>query len=56
VLHKKVGDLVLPGEPLLTLHVNDRSRLEEAVSVLEAAMEIGPEAPPAVPLVHEVLD
>ena len=29
VLHKKVGDLVIPGEPLVTVHVNDRRRLEE---------------------------
>jgi pyrimidine-nucleoside phosphorylase len=56
VLHKKVGDLVLPGEPLLTAHVNDRSRLEEALSVLQAAVEVGPEAPTTTPLVHEVLD
>ncbi len=56
VLHKKVGDLVLQGEPLLTVHVNDRSRLDEALAVLQAAVEVGPEAPPTVPLVHEVLD
>jgi pyrimidine-nucleoside phosphorylase/thymidine phosphorylase len=56
VLHKKVGDLVLPGEPLMTVHVNDRSRLAEALSVLDAAVEIAPEAPPAVPLVREVID
>ncbi|HET8646233.1 MAG TPA: thymidine phosphorylase, partial [Vicinamibacteria bacterium] len=56
VLHKKVGDLVLPNEPLMTVHVNDRSRLAEAVAILEAAVEIGPEAPAAVPLVREVID
>jgi thymidine phosphorylase len=55
VLHKKVGDLVLAGEPLLTVHANDRSRLDEALSVLQAAVEIRPEAPPPVPLVHEIL-
>jgi pyrimidine-nucleoside phosphorylase len=56
VLHKKVGDLVLQGEPLITMHVNDRSRLDEARAMLEKAVEIGPEAPPSVPLVREVLD
>jgi pyrimidine-nucleoside phosphorylase len=55
VLHKKVGDLVLPNEPLITMHVNDRSRVDEARAVLEAAIEIGPEAPPSVALVREVL-
>ena len=56
VLHKKVGDLVQHNEPLLTLHVNDRSRLDEALSMLQAAVELGPEAPPSVPLVREVID
>jgi pyrimidine-nucleoside phosphorylase len=55
VLHKKVGDLVLPNEPLITMHVNDRSRVDEARAVLEAAVEIGPEAPPSAALVREVL-
>jgi pyrimidine-nucleoside phosphorylase len=56
VLHKKVGDLVLQNEPLITMHVNDRSRLDEARAVLEAAIEIGPAAPAPVPLVREVID
>jgi thymidine phosphorylase len=47
---------VLQGEPLITMHVNDRSRLDEARAMLEKAVEIGPEAPPSVPLVREVLD
>jgi pyrimidine-nucleoside phosphorylase len=55
VLHKKVGELVLPNEPLITMHVNDRSRVDEARAVLEEAVEIGPEAPPSVALVREVL-
>jgi pyrimidine-nucleoside phosphorylase len=55
VLHKKVGDLVLPHEPLMTVHVNDRSRLDEALAVLGQAVQIGPQAPPPAPLVREVL-
>jgi thymidine phosphorylase len=31
ILHKKVGDPVEKGEPLVTLHVNDRGRLDECV-------------------------
>lgn len=31
-LHKKIGDYVEPGEPLVTLYANDQSRLENAIS------------------------
>jgi pyrimidine-nucleoside phosphorylase len=55
VLHKKVGDLVIIGEPLLTLHVNDRSRLDEALELLRGAIRLAPEAPRASPLIREVL-
>ena len=54
VLHKKVGDLVIQGEPLLTVHVNDRARLDDALAILRDAIQVGPEALPAVPLVREV--
>jgi pyrimidine-nucleoside phosphorylase len=54
VLRKKVGDLVVQGEPLLTVHVNDRARLDDALAILRDAIQVGPEAPPAVPLVREV--
>jgi pyrimidine-nucleoside phosphorylase len=54
VLHKKVGDLVVHGEPLMTVHVNDRSRLEQALDLLRRSVQVGVEAPPAVPLVREV--
>jgi pyrimidine-nucleoside phosphorylase len=56
VLHKKVGDVVAQGEPLLTLHVNGRERLDEAVRLLEQAVRLAPEAPASVPLIREVLD
>ena len=55
VLNKKVGDLVVQGEPLLTVHVDDRGRLDDALAILREAVQIGPEAPPAVPLVREVI-
>ncbi|HET9317501.1 MAG TPA: thymidine phosphorylase [Vicinamibacteria bacterium] len=54
VLHKKVGDLVVGGEPLLTVHVNDRARLDDALAILRDAVQVGAEAPPPVPLVREV--
>jgi pyrimidine-nucleoside phosphorylase len=56
VLHKKVGDLVIEGEPLLTLHVNDRGGLDEALALLREAIRVAPEAPRAGPLIREVLD
>jgi pyrimidine-nucleoside phosphorylase len=56
VLHKKVGDPVREGESLMTLHVNDRARLEEATQLLRRAVRIAREAPPATPLVRMVLD
>jgi pyrimidine-nucleoside phosphorylase len=55
VLRKKVGDAVAAGETLLTVHVNDRRRLDEALALLRRAVRIGPEAPPPRPLVHAVL-
>lgn len=55
VLHKKVGEPVRRGEPLMTVHVNDRARLEEALAVLGEAVEIASTAPPSSPLVREVI-
>jgi pyrimidine-nucleoside phosphorylase len=55
VLHKKLGDPVHAGEPLLTLHYNSEARLAEARGLLESAFTIAPE-PPALPnLVHRVI-
>jgi pyrimidine-nucleoside phosphorylase len=56
VLQKKVGDLVIAGETLAVLHVNDRLRLEEARELLKGAFRIAPEAPPARPLILAVID
>jgi pyrimidine-nucleoside phosphorylase len=56
VLHKKVGDLVRQGEPILTLHVNSDRRLGEALTVLREAIQIAPEASPRGPLIHAVLE
>jgi pyrimidine-nucleoside phosphorylase len=56
VLHKKVGDLVVEGESLLTLHVNDRQRLDEAVVMLRGAIVVRAEAPDNRPLIRAVLN
>ncbi len=55
MLHKKVGDLVIAGETYVTLHVNDRARLEEARGPLTEAIRFGPEAPARTRLIHHVI-
>ena len=55
VLRKKVGELVMPGEPLLTVHLNDRRRLDEAMAMLRAAVRVAPEASPPGALIKDVL-
>jgi thymidine phosphorylase len=55
VLHKKLGDPVHAGEPLLTLHYNSEARLAEARGLLESAFTIAPEPPAPPNLVHRVI-
>jgi pyrimidine-nucleoside phosphorylase/thymidine phosphorylase len=56
VLHKKVGDPVARGEPLATLHVNERQGLEEARALLDAAIHVGAEKTTTPTLIRSVLD
>jgi pyrimidine-nucleoside phosphorylase/thymidine phosphorylase len=55
VLRKKVGELVMAGEPLLTVHVNDRQRLGEAMDLLKESIRIAPEADSPGPLIRDVI-
>jgi pyrimidine-nucleoside phosphorylase len=55
VFHKKVGDPVAVGEPIVTVHVGQRAGLEPALAALRAAIAVGPEAPRPGPLVIDVL-
>jgi thymidine phosphorylase len=55
-MRKKVGDAVEEGEPLVTMHVNDRRRLDEAAALLKGAFRLEPEAAAPGPLVRAVLD
>src|SRR5688572_11338692 len=41
ILHKKAGDAVSEGEPLVTLHVNDPRRLDDATALIRAAIQVG---------------
>jgi pyrimidine-nucleoside phosphorylase/thymidine phosphorylase len=55
VFHRKRGEPVQAGDRLVSVHFNDRGRLDEALALVRQAVVIGPEPPPPVPLVHEVL-
>jgi thymidine phosphorylase len=46
----------MQGEPLLTLHVNDRRRLDEATRLLRDAVRVAPEAPPRAALIQSILN
>ena len=55
VHHKKVGDRIEKGEPLLTIYANDEGRLERAHSQLLSAIRLSyePVAPP--PHTHKII-
>jgi pyrimidine-nucleoside phosphorylase len=55
VFHKKVGDRVGEGESLLTVHINDRRRVDEALVLLSGAVVIGRVAPDPAPLILEAI-
>ena len=56
VFHKKLGDSVNAGDPLLTVQYNDHARLQKALSRLQGSIQIssGQEVQPP-PLVLEVI-
>jgi pyrimidine-nucleoside phosphorylase len=55
VFHKKVGDPVAIGEPVVTVHLGPASRRAEALARLNDAIVVGPEAPARSPLVLDIL-
>lgn len=55
-IHHKIGDEVEEGQPLLTLFYRHPARLDEALSVLEGAIEIGDARPEASRLVLERIE
>jgi pyrimidine-nucleoside phosphorylase len=54
-VHVRIGDEVAAGEPLLTLHHRAGRGLEEALGLLAGAARFAEGAPPAQPLILEVL-
>jgi pyrimidine-nucleoside phosphorylase/thymidine phosphorylase len=55
VFHKKVGDPVAIGEPIVTVHLGPKSRREAALALVKEAIAVAAEAKPRAPLVIDVL-
>jgi thymidine phosphorylase len=55
VFHKKVGDPVAANEPIVTVHVDSRTRLDAALALLRGAIEVRPQAPQPSRLVIDIL-
>jgi thymidine phosphorylase len=55
VFERKVGDSVVRGQPLATVHANDATRLAEAEAMLRSAVQIDAEPVARPPLILERL-
>ena len=55
VLHRKVGDRVVAGEPLCTVHFNSAAKAAAAVQLLTGSYRIAEVAPQKRALVHRVI-
>jgi pyrimidine-nucleoside phosphorylase len=53
VIHHKVGDRVEKGEPLFTIHANDRERLDEAQAAVLSAHAFSEEPVERLPLFYD---
>jgi pyrimidine-nucleoside phosphorylase len=54
--HKRIGDRVEKGEPLVTIHYNSGAKLAEAQSLITASYEIGEVAPSeSLPLIRRII-
>jgi pyrimidine-nucleoside phosphorylase len=53
IIHKKVGDQVQQGEPLFTVHANDKAKLAEAREVVLAAHSFSDTVVPPLPLFYD---
>ncbi len=55
VFQRKIGERVARGDPLLTLHANDRAKFDAATARLLAAYEFSETAPKLPPLIHRII-
>jgi pyrimidine-nucleoside phosphorylase len=53
IIHHKVGDQVERGEPLFTIHANDRAKFEEARQAVLSAHHFSEEPVERLPLFYE---
>jgi pyrimidine-nucleoside phosphorylase len=53
--HKRIGDRVLAGEKLVTIHYNSQAKLAEASEMIVSSFEIGEIAPAPRPLIRRIL-
>jgi pyrimidine-nucleoside phosphorylase len=54
--HKRIGEPIKKGEPLVTIHYNADTKLAEAKSLVASSYEIGPEPPrDAPPLIRHLI-
>ncbi len=54
--HKRIGDRIEKGEPLVTIHYNSGAKLAEAQSLIAASYEIGEVAPAeSLPLLRRII-
>jgi pyrimidine-nucleoside phosphorylase len=53
LIHHKVGDFVEKGDPLFTIHANDRAKMEEVGDVVLAAHQFSDEPVERLPLFYE---
>ncbi len=55
IVHKKLGDAVLAGEPLVTLHYNAAPRADAAAALVLESYRIAASSPEKAPLVRQVI-
>ena len=53
--HKRIGDRVLAGQKLVTIHYNSQAKLAEATEMIASSFEIGESAPAPRPLIRRIL-
>ena len=55
-VHASVGDAVVRGEKLMTIHANDEGRLQRALEILAAAVEFSDATVEPLPLFYDMID
>ncbi|NKB23891.1 MAG: thymidine phosphorylase [Kiritimatiellae bacterium] len=51
----KIGDLIEKGSPLLTVHANDKEKLNEALILIQKAFDISEEKPSPTPFINDTI-